>query len=154
MKAAHGEDRNRLILSGCSACPRPGAEGGLSLSLRSQRTLKKRVRALRGRAERQTEGVLCPWRAAVQTQDGNKTQADHVGPVNVISKVLITSWRLCESCVCWKSAAVAVLSAAAQSPPAPPLPHSPPKTAQPESLRRPGKRDLLPVDDSRLKGLF
>lgn len=34
---------------------------------------------------------------------GNKTQADRVGPVNVISKVLITSWRLCESRVCWES---------------------------------------------------
>lgn len=28
---------------------------------------------------------------------GNKTQADHVGPVNVICKVLITTWRLCEA---------------------------------------------------------
>ena len=28
---------------------------------------------------------------------GNKTQADHVGPVNVICKALITTWRLCEA---------------------------------------------------------
>lgn len=33
---------------------------------------------------------------------GNKSQADHVGPVNIICKVLITTWRLCEA-VCTES---------------------------------------------------
>lgn len=35
---------------------------------------------------------------------GNKTQADRVGPVNVISNVLISSWRLSEAVCVWKSA--------------------------------------------------
>lgn len=41
--------------------------------------------------------VFCiPW-GQKYNPGGNKTQADHVGPVNVICKVLITTWHLCEA---------------------------------------------------------
>lgn len=41
--------------------------------------------------------VFCIPGGQKHNPGGNKTQADHVGPVNVICKVLITTWRLCEA---------------------------------------------------------
>lgn len=41
--------------------------------------------------------VFCIPQGQKYNPGGNKTQAGHVGPVNVICKVLITTWHLCEA---------------------------------------------------------
>lgn len=66
---------------------------------------------------------------------GNKTRADHVGPVNVICRVLITTWRLCEA-VC----AGSQLSRQRR-------PDLLPKQHWLEPWRQPWKRDFLSVGD-------
>lgn len=71
MKAADRGDRNRLILSDCGVCLHPEAKGGKVViiseeQVNSQKTLPAERSHTRDGPERQTESVLCPWRAEVQ----------------------------------------------------------------------------------------
>lgn len=47
--------------------------------------------------QRTSNRVFCISGGREYNPGGNKSQADHVGPVNVICKVLITTWRLGEA---------------------------------------------------------
>lgn len=64
-----------------------------SLSVHPQKAVK---RSQTGQANVK-QRVFCVPAGQEHNPGGNKTQADHVGPVNVICKVLITTWRLCEA---------------------------------------------------------